>query len=153
MAHVGDELLHAVYEVRMDVGLYAADGIVVQDETSATSLFEDVEHFFTVAEAVEEGGCGTHVLTEAGKVQDVRVDTLQFVHDGADVLHAFAHFHAHGLLDAHAQGMAALHGAQVVQTVGQGQSLRVGEALVHLLDAAVDVSAVGVYLSDDFTVQ
>ena len=148
VAHVGDEFLDTLHEVGMDVGLHTSDGVIVQDEASAAGLLKDVEHLLAVAETIEEGCRGTQVLAEAGEEQDVRVDTLQLVHDGADVLHAAAHLHAHGLLDAHAQRVAVLHGAQVVQTVGQGQCLRVGQAFVHLLDAAVDVSAVHVNLVD-----
>ena len=49
--------------------------------------------------------------------------------------------------------MAVLVCAQVVQTVGQCQSLRIGEAFAHLLDTPVDISAVGIDLFDDFTFQ
>ena len=55
--------------------------------------------------------------------------------------------------DAHAQGMAALVGAQVVQTVGQRQRLRISQALVHLFDAPVDISQYGVHLLDRLAVQ
>ena len=151
LAHVGDEFLYPVHKVGMDIGLYTANGVIVQDEASATGFLENVEHLFAVAEAIQEGGSGAQVLAEAREEQNVRVDALQLVHDGTDVLHAFAHFHAHGLFDAHAQRMAVLHGTQVIQTVGQGQRLRVSEAFVHLLDAAMDVAAVHVNLVDGFS--
>ncbi|CCY16554.1 putative uncharacterized protein [Prevotella sp. CAG:755] len=148
VAHVGDELLDALHEVRVDVSHHAADRVVVQDEASAASLFEDVEDLFAVAEAVEEGRSGAEVLAEARKVEDVRVDSLQLIHDGADVLYALADFYAHSLFDAHAERVAVLHGAEVVQTVGQGQCLGVGEAFVEFFDAAVDVAEDGVDFAD-----
>ena len=79
----------------------------------------------------------------------MRVDTLQLVHDGAYVLHALAHLQPQTLLDAHAECVSVLRGSEIVQTVGQGQCLRIGQALAHLLDAAVYVSAVYVELADD----
>ena len=83
----------------------------------------------------------------------MRVDTLQLVHDGADVLHAVAHFNTHCLLDARTQGMAILMSAQIIKAVGQCQRLRVGKAFAHLFDTPVDVSTVGIYLINGFTLQ
>ena len=83
----------------------------------------------------------------------MRVDALQFVHDGTDVLHTFAHLDAHRLFDAHAQCMAVMMSAQIVQTVGQCQGLWIGEAFAHLFNASVNVSAVYVQLLDDFPFQ
>ena len=83
----------------------------------------------------------------------MRVDALQLVHDGADVLHALRHLDAQTLLDAHAEGVAVLRGPEVVEAVGQRQRLGVGQALAHLLDAAVDVAAVDVELADNLTLE
>ena len=83
----------------------------------------------------------------------MRVDTLQFIHNGTDVLYSFAHFDAHGFFDTHTQGMAVLVCAQVIQAVGQCQCLWIGEAFAHLFDASVDVAAVYVQLLDDFPFQ
>ena len=152
-AHMLDERFHLLLEVGMQVGLHTADHVVVLDEASAGGLLEDVEHHLTFAEAVEERGEATHVKHQTGEVEQVGVDTLQLVHDGTDVLRTLGNLDAGSLLDAHAQGMAALVCAQVVQTVGQGECLRVGEALVHLLDAAVDVSADRVYTLHRLTVE
>ena len=80
----------------------------------------------------------------------MRVDTLKFVHDGTDVFHAFADLDTHCFLDAHAECMAVLVCSQIIEPVGQCQSLRIGEAFVHLLDPTVYISAVGVELFDGF---
>ena len=90
---VFDQFFDLFYELRMDVRLYAADGVVGLDQASASGLFEDVEHLLAVAETVEEGRQRTHIHTETGEEEQVRIDTLQFVHDGADVLYAFRHLH------------------------------------------------------------
>ena len=149
-AQPGDELLHLLYEVGGDVVLYASDGVVVLNQSSAGSRLEDVENLFAVAESVEESGQGSQVHAQAGEEEQVRVDALQFVHDGTDVLHAVAHLDAHRLFDAHTECVPVVMGAQIVQAVGQCQGLRIGEAFAHLLDAPVNVSAVYVQLLDDF---
>ncbi len=123
------------------------------NQTAARRLLEDVEHLLAVAEAVEEGRQGAHVHAEAGEEEQVRVDALQLVHDGADVLHALRDLDAQTLLDAHAEGVAVLRGPEVVEAVGQRQRLGVGQALAHLLDAAVDVAAVDVELADNLTLE
>ena len=87
--------------------------------------FEDVEIFFTVAEAVEEGGQCAEIHCQTGVEKQVRVDALQLVHDGTDDCTRSRYLYAHGLFDTHTQGMAVLVSAQVVQTVGQRQCLRV----------------------------
>ena len=150
LAHIRDEFLHTLLEIRVYVGHHATDGVVVQDETAAAGLFEDVEYLFTVAEAVEERRCGAEILTEAGEEEDVRVYTLQLVHDGAYHLHAVAHLHAHGFLYGHAERVAVLHGAEIVQTVGQCQSLRISHVLADLLHCAVYIAQYGIDLLDAF---
>ena len=152
-AQVWDELFDFLLEVGGDVGLHAANRVVIHDEASAAGSFEDVENLFTVAEAVEEGGQCAEIHCQTGVEKQVRVDALQLVHDGTDVLHTFAYLYAHGLFDTHTQGMAVLVSAQVVQTVGQRQCLRVCKAFAHLFDTPVDISAVGIDFFDDFTFQ
>ena len=125
---VFDEFFDPVYEVRVDVGHHAADDVVVLDEASPGGFFHDVEHFFPVAEAVEEGGQRSHVHAEAGPEEEVGGEAVELVHDGADVFDAFRYFQSHGFFDAHAEGVAVLVGGKVVQSVGQGERLRVGEA-------------------------
>ena len=152
-AQPGDELLHLLYEVGGDVVLYASDGVVVLNQSATGSSLEDIENLFAVAEAVEESGQGSQVHAQAGEEEQVRVDALQFVHDGTDVLHTFAHLDAHRLFDAHAQCVAVVMGAQIVQAVGQCQGLRIGEAFAHLLNASVYIAAVYVQFLDDFPFQ
>lgn len=41
--------------------------------------------------------------------------------------------------------------AQVIQTVCQGERLRIGETFVKLFDTPVNISADGIYLADGFT--
>ena len=151
--HIGDELLHALHKVRVNVGHHAANRVVVQDEAAATRFLEDVEDFLTVAETVEESRRGTEVLAETAEEKDVRVDTLQFVHNRTDHLHAVAHLHAHSLLDAHTERVAVLHRAEVVKAVRQRQRLRVSHLLADLLHTTVNVAQVRVNLANAFTLQ
>ena len=153
LPHIGDELLHALHKVRVNVGHHAANRVVVQDEASATRFLEDVENLLAVAETVEESRRGTKVLAETAEEQDVRVDTLQLVHNRTDHLHAVAHLHAHGLLDTHTERVAVLHRAEVVKAVRQRQRLRVSHLLADLLHTTVNVAQVRVDLADAFTLQ
>ena len=150
---VGDKLFHSFLEVGMQIGLHTTDSVVVHNKASAASFLEDVEYLLAVAETIEERGQSTKVHCETRVEQQVRVYALQFVHDGTDILHTVAYFNAHSLLDACTKGVAVLMCAQIIQTVSQCQCLRVGETFAHLLDAPVDVAAVGIYLLDGFTFQ
>lgn len=50
----------------------------------------------------------------------------------------------------HAERMAVLRSAEVIQTVGKSERLGIGQAFAQLFDAPVDVAAVYVELFDDF---
>ena len=83
----------------------------------------------------------------------MRVDTLQLVHDGTDVLYALSQFYLHRLFnDAH-QRMAVHHGTEVVHSIGQRQGLRIGVRLAHLLHSTVDISQMRINSLHGFTVQ
>ena len=137
----------------MQVGLHAANHIVVLNQPPPGGILEYVENHLTLAETIEERRKRTHVHGQTGIKEEVGIDSLQFVHYRADIPSTFGNLDACRLLDAYTQGMAALVGAQVVQTVGQRQCLRISQALVHLLDAPVDISQYGVYLLDRLAVQ
>ena len=144
-AQILAELLGVLHKLRVDVGLESADAVVVLDESSAGCLLHHVEHVLAVAHAVEEGGQGAEVLCRTAEVEQVRVDTLELVHDGAYVVYAVCELNAHALLYHAHESVAVHHGREVVQTVGQGESLRIGHALPHLLDAAVDIAEVRIH--------
>ena len=153
LAHRLDELLHTVLEVGVNVVHHATNRVVVQNQATTTSFFEDVEYLFTVAESIKEGRRSTEVLTQAAEEENVRVDTLQLVHNRTDYLYAVAHFYPHSLLNTHTQGMAVLHRTEVVQTIGQGQRLWVSHAFADLLYATVNVTQHGVNLLNDFALK
>ena len=135
----------------MDVGHHAADGVVVEDEAATASFLEDVENLLAVAESIEEGCGRAKVLSQTAEEEDVRIDTLKFVHDGANYLHAVAHVDAHGLFDDHTGSMAVLHSTQIVKAVRQSERLGIGQLFVEFLHAAVDIAQHGVYLLDTLT--
>ena len=96
----------------------------------------------TVAHAVEESSQCTQVLSCTAEVEQVRVDTLKLVHDSTDIVDTVAELNAHTLLYHANKSVAVHHSREIVQAVGQGESLRIGHALPHLLDAAVDIAQV-----------
>ena len=49
--------------------------------------------------------------------------------------------------------MTALHSAQVVHAVGEGESLRIGELFADLLYTTVYITEVRIEFGDDFTFQ
>ena len=78
---------------------------------------------------------------------------MQFIHNSTDILHTFANLNAHGFFNTHTQCMAVLVCTQIVKTVCQGQCLRVGKAFIHFLDTSVDIPAVRINLTNNFTFQ
>ncbi len=106
----------------------------------------------TVAHAVEECGEGREVLSAGAEEQQVVVDTLQLIHDGADVVDAVAELNTHGLFDDANKRVAVGHGAEVVESVSQRERLRIGHILHHLLDAAVNITEVRIDALDILTV-
>ena len=81
------------------------------------------------------------------------VETLQLIHDSADVLDAVGEFHSKSFLDDPHEGVAVHHGGEVVEPVGEGEGLWIGVSLPHLLYAAVDVSEVRIDALDFFAVE
>ena len=67
----------------------------------------------TVTHTVEESRQGTEVLGARSKEEQVVVDTLQLVHDGADVTDAVAELNAHSFLDDTDEGVTMVHGAEI----------------------------------------
>ena len=150
-AQVLDELFHLALEIGMQVSLNTSDHVVVLDQSSACRFFKDIQNHFAFAETVEERCQSSHIHDQTRIEQQVRIDTLKFVHDGTDVLSTFRDFNACRLFNAHAEGVTVLMSAQVIQTVCQGERLRIGETFVKLFDTPVNISADGIYLADGFT--
>ena len=146
------ECLGVLHEVRVDVGLQTTYSIIVLDESSARSLLHDVEHMLTVTHTVEECCQGAEVLCACSEEEQVVVDTLQLVHDGADVADAVAELYAHSLLNDADEGVTVVHGAEIIQSVSEGERLRISHALHHLLHTAVDISEVRIDVLDGLTV-
>jgi hypothetical protein len=146
------ERLGVLHEVRVDIGLQTADSVIVLDESSTRCLLHDVEHMLTVTHTIEECCQGGEVLCAGSEEQQVVVDTLQLVHDGADVADAVAELYAHSLLNDADEGVTMVHGAEIVQSVSEGERLRIGHALHHLLHTAVDISEVRIDVLDGLTV-
>ena len=147
------QCLHVLYKVRIDVVLQSTYSIIVLDQTSTSGLLHTVQHMLTVAHAIQEGSQGTQVLSHTRGVQQVRIQTLQLVHDGTDILDTVGELHAHGLFNHTYQCMTVLHGTQIVQTVGQCQCLRISHSLPHLLDTTMDITKVWIDALHGLTVE
>ena len=128
----------------MDVGLHTANHVVVLDKPPARGLLEDVKNHLALAETVEEGSKRTHVHHKARIEKQVRSHALQLVHDGTDILCAFRNLDARRPLDTHAQRVAVLVRAQVVQPVRESQRLWISQAFAQLLNAAMDITQHGI---------
>ena len=63
-SHVRDKFFHPFYEVGMEVGLYATDGVIIHNQPSSAGLFENVQNLFPVTEAIEECCQCSEVHTE-----------------------------------------------------------------------------------------
>ena len=151
-SQVFDKLLHLALEVRMQIRLHTAYHVIVLNQASARSLLHNVQNHLPLPESVEERSQSAHIHHQTRVEQQMRVDTLQLVHYGADILRAFRNLYSRRLLDAHAQRMTVLMRAQIVQPVRQRQSLLISKALVHLFYTAVDISQNRVYTADILTV-
>ena len=65
------QLFHVLREIGVDVVLASTDAVVVLYESSARSFLHHVEHLFTVAHAVDEGGKCAEVLCTASVEEEV----------------------------------------------------------------------------------
>ena len=153
LTHNLNELLHTFLEVRMDVIHHTANRVIVQNQTSATSLLKNIENLFAVAEGIQECCGSTQVLAKTAKEKNVRVNTLQLVHNRTDYLYAVAHLYTHGMFNTHTQRVTVLHSTQVVQTVSQRQSLRISHTFANLLHTTVNVTQHRVDFANRLTLQ
>ena len=80
------------------------------------------------------------------------VDTLQLIHDGTDVLDTIAKLHTHSFLDDTYQRMTVGHGTEVIKTVGQCESLRIGHILHHFLNTTMDIAKMRIDALDGLTI-
>ena len=152
LAHRHDEFLHAFLEIGVNIVSQTTNHIVVENQTTTASFFKDVENEFAVAETIKERRCRTHILAQAREEEQVRVNTLQFIHDGTNHLHTIAHFHSHGLLNASAKSVTVLHRTEIVHTVGERKRLRISQFFTDFLNTAVNIAEVWIDFRNRFTV-
>ena len=137
----------------MDVGHNSSDHVVVLDQTATGGLLHHVEHLFTIAESVEKGGQRSKVHTQCRPEQQVRRQAVQLIHNRTDVQRPFGNLDAHRLFDTHTERVTVLMCGKIIQPIGQGQRLRIGQTLTHLLDTPMDVSAIHIDLLDNLTLE
>jgi len=146
---ISAERLHVLHEIGVDIILQTADAVVVLYQPASGGFFHYVEHMFAVAHRVKESGERTEVLCTAARIEQMRIDTLQLVHNGTDILDAVGQLYAHGLLYHADKRVAGHHGRKIVHTVGQGQRLRVGIILAHLLYTTVNIAQMRINFLND----
>ena len=151
--HVSAEFLHIFGEVGIDIILASTYTVVVLYESATCRFLHHVEHLFAVSHAIDECSESAEVLSAAAIEEEVRVETLQFVHHHTNILDAVREFNAHGLLDDSAQSVSVHHGREVVESVCESERLRISIFLAHLLYTAVNISAVRIDASYGLTVE
>ena len=70
-AQVRNEFFYLFLEVGSNVGLYAANCVIVHDEASAAGSFKDVQNLLAIAKTVEESGQCAEVHCQAGVEKQV----------------------------------------------------------------------------------
>src|SRR5574344_745632 len=83
--HVFTELLHVLHEVRIDISLTTTYSIIVLNESSTGCLFHDIKDLFTITHTEDECSERTKVLSTTAIEQQVRINTLKFIHNSTDV--------------------------------------------------------------------
>ena len=134
------QILTVLNEVRIDIILQSADTIVVLNQTSTCGLLHHVKHMLTVTHTIKHTSKSTEVLSHTRGVEQVGIETLKLVHNRTDVLDTVCQLNAKSFLNYTNQSMAMLHGSQIVKTIRQSKSLRIGHAFPHLLDSTVDIA-------------
>ena len=80
------------------------------------------------------------------------VNTLHLIHDCTYGLYTIAELHAKCLLDNSTDSVAVHHSTEIVQSVGQGEGLRIGQRLEQLLYATMNIAKVWIDLLHNLTV-
>ena len=81
----------------------------------------------------------------------MRINTLQLVHHGSYTLCTWGNLDAHGLFNAKTHGMAVMMCTEVIQTIGQCQSLSVITLFCKFFYTSVNISQDRVDAFDGFT--
>ncbi len=136
-----------------DVVADAADDVVGVVDAVAGDFFDDVHALFAVAPGVVEEGVPADFVAGDAEPEDVAVDAVEFVDDGADVEAAFGDVEVEEFFDdldvAGGVGLAA----DAADAFGEVDVLDVAAAFEGFFDAAVDVADADGDVGDDFTVE
>ena len=151
--HVLHKVLHVLHEVGVDIVLQPTYSIVVLYQTASRGLLHTIQHMFTVTHRIKECCQGTHILSTATHIEQVRVKTLKLVHDGTNVLNTIGQFNAHTFLNDTNQCMTMHHCREIVQSISQCQRLGIGHLLTHLLYTTMDIAKMRIDTLNGLTVQ
>ncbi len=115
-------------------------------------VFEDVEDVLAGLEAVEEDGHRPDVVGHETDPGQVGGQALELGQDDPDVLGPLGDLDPGQLLDGQDIGQVVGHGGEVIQPVGQGDDLGIGQALPELLHPPVEIAEDGLDAEDDLVV-
>ncbi len=105
--------------------------------------FEQAQHIFALAEAIQEHGHRADVHGVRAQPHQVRVDAGQLIQQHAQPLRARRNLQPQQLFHCQAVGEIVGHGAQIVDAVGHGHDLLVELGFAGLLDAGMQIPDVG----------
>jgi len=117
--HVWDKCLYIFLKIFIDIKHDAANHILVDNQTTATCFFKNLKNNFSLAHSVNKCSCCTQIVGVSCPCQAVGIDTIQLIHNGANVLRSQRNFNFRSLFNAHAQGMAIHIGRKIIQTIGK----------------------------------
>ena len=96
----GQEFLYVLNEIRIKVGHYTAETVVVEGHAGSACLLHDVENLLAHAKRIEQHRGGAEVHAERTHEETVGSDTRELIHKNTDDTRALGHLDTGGLLDA-----------------------------------------------------
>ena len=147
------KFLQAVHKTARHVLPHAADSRVGQGKACAAQVFKQVEQHFALAEAVQKNRHGPNIQRVGGKPKQVRTQARHFASNGAYVAGAQRRFHTQQLFYRKAVARVVGYGGDVVEPVGEGEGLRVGEGFGHFFKATVQIAHLRVAAQNGFALK
>src|SRR5271157_3394567 len=147
-----EKTLHAVEETQWRLKRKSTNAEVRGHHALARNRFEQAQHVFTLAEAIEEDRHGADVQRVRSQPYQVGVDAGQLVQHDADPLRARRDIKPQQLLHRQAVSQVVGHGAEIINAIGERHHLLVELGLAGLLDARVQIPDIGHHPHDGFAV-
>ena len=121
---------------------HPADAVVVEGQSCAAQLFEQIVDRLALAQGMGQRRGGADVRGHGTDGDEVVRNAAQLARDGADVLRARGRLDAQQALDGQRIAFVGEHRGQVVDAVGEGHIPWVGHHFADLFQPAVQVADV-----------